>query len=116
MTTIGLARTARLIVLASCVPTIIPEAVAADHRVPWTGSKIAGTPDPPPPYTVEPAFPHLKFEFPVVLVRAEGTGRLFLGELRGRIYSFPERSRLQEGRPRARARQAPSRPDAPSTV
>ena len=45
MTTIRLARTA-LIVLASCVPTIITGAVAADHRVPWTSSKIAGTPDP----------------------------------------------------------------------
>ena len=58
-------------------------------RVPWTGSKIAGTPEPPPPYTVALAFPNLKFEFPVVLVRAKGTARLFLGDLRGRIYSFP---------------------------
>ncbi len=60
-------------------------------RIPWTGSKFAGTPEPPPPYTVEPAFPHLKFEFPVVLVRAKGPNRLFLGELKGRIFSFPER-------------------------
>ena len=60
-----------------------------DRRVPWTGSKFAGTPEPPPPYTVELAFPHLKFEFPVVLVPAKGTDRLFLGDLKGRIYSFP---------------------------
>ena len=79
-----------LIVLASCVPTIITGAVAADHRVPWTSSKIAGTPDPPPPYTVEPAFPDLKFEFPVALVKAQGTRRLFLGDLRGRVYSFAD--------------------------
>jgi len=58
------------------------------RRIPWSGSKITGTPDPPPPYTVEQAFPHLKFEFPVVLVRAQGTDRLFLGDLKGRIYSF----------------------------
>jgi uncharacterized repeat protein (TIGR03806 family) len=58
-------------------------------RVPWTGSKLTGTPEPPPPYTVEPAFPRLKHEFPVVMVRAEGTGRLFVGELHGRIVSFP---------------------------
>ena len=63
---------------------------AADRRVPWTGSKFAGTPDPPPPYAVELAFPHLKFDFPVVLVRAKGTRRLFLGDLRGRVHSFPE--------------------------
>src|SRR5271169_2036923 len=54
-------------------------------RIPWTSSRISGTPEPPPPYTVEPAFPRLKLEFPVVLVRAGGTGRLFAGELHGRI-------------------------------
>ena len=50
---------------------------------------FAGTPDPPPPFTVVPAFPNLKFEFPVALVPAAGTNRLFVGELKGRIYSFP---------------------------
>ena len=59
-------------------------------RVPWTGSKIVGTPDPPSPYAVEPAFPRLNLRFPVALVRAEGTDRLFVAELRGRISSFPE--------------------------
>src|SRR5262245_1744662 len=58
-------------------------------RISWTSSHFAGTPDPPPPYTVELAFPKLKFEFPVVLVPAQGMSRLFVGELRGRIYSFP---------------------------
>jgi uncharacterized repeat protein (TIGR03806 family) len=76
------------------------ETVAADglpaqpgsvaRRPPWNGSKFSGTPDPPPPYTVEPAFPRLKFEFPVVLVPAKGTSRLFVGELKGRILSFPQ--------------------------
>lgn len=59
-------------------------------RVPWTSSKIAGTPDPPSPYAVEPAFPGIKLQSPVVLVRAGGTGRLFVGELHGRISSFPD--------------------------
>ncbi len=63
-------------------------ATANDRRTPWTGSKFAGTPDPPPPYVAELAFPHLKFDFPVVLVRANGMRRLFLGDLRGRVYSF----------------------------
>ena len=58
-------------------------------RSPWTASRMTGTPEPPPPYTVEPAFPRLKFEFPVVMVPAQGTDRLFVGELHGRIRSFP---------------------------
>jgi uncharacterized repeat protein (TIGR03806 family) len=62
---------------------------ATPSRVPWTSSRFAGTPDPPPPFTVALAFPKLKFDFPVVLVPAQGTSRLFVGELKGRIYSFP---------------------------
>jgi hypothetical protein len=107
MTTSCLVRTARMLVLAVIATMLVTRALASDpptkgasgagaargagleRRVPWTTSKIAGTPDSPPPYTVEPAFPYLKFDFPVVLVRAKGTGRLFLGDLRGRIYSFP---------------------------
>jgi glucose/arabinose dehydrogenase len=62
----------------------------SSNRVPWTSSKITGTPEPPPPYTVGLAFPNLKFEFPVVLTAAKGTNRLFLGDLKGRIFSFPD--------------------------
>jgi uncharacterized repeat protein (TIGR03806 family) len=58
--------------------------------VPWTASRIAGTPEPPAPYVAEPAFPQLKFENPVVLVSAAGTTRLFLGDLKGRVWSFPD--------------------------
>ncbi len=65
------------------------KAAGVGRRVPWTGSKFAGTPEPPPPYTVELAFPHLKFKRPVVLVRTPGSDRLFLGERQGPIYSFP---------------------------
>ncbi len=61
----------------------------APARSEWTTSRFAGTPDPPPPFATEPAFPALKFEHPVLLVAARGTGRLFVGELGGKIYSFP---------------------------
>src|SRR5438094_650264 len=30
-----------------------------DKRVPWTTSRVIGSPEPPPPYTTEPAFPKL---------------------------------------------------------
>ena len=66
-----------------------PANAAPRQRALWSSSRFAGTPDPPPPYAVTPAFPKLKFEFPVVLVPGQGTSRLFVGELKGRIYSFP---------------------------
>ena len=60
-----------------------------DTRVAWTTSKIAGSPESPPPYKVEMAFPHLKFSSPTVLSNAPGTNRLFVTEQRGKILSFP---------------------------
>ena len=57
----------------------------------WTTSKLVGSPDPPPPYRVEPAFPRLKFDSPVVVTAARGIDRLFVAELGGKVYSFPNR-------------------------
>jgi hypothetical protein len=54
-----------------------------DRRVPWTTSHVAGSPDPPAPYTVEPAFPQLTFNRPLVITNAPGTGRLFVAEQDG---------------------------------
>jgi uncharacterized repeat protein (TIGR03806 family) len=62
---------------------------ADERRIPWTASRMAGTPEPPPPYTIEPAFPRLKFEKPVLIVPAMGTDRLFVGQLGGKVVSFP---------------------------
>src|SRR5262245_25007123 len=81
-----------LAVITLTVITVDAREIRADGlspRTPWTGSRMAGTPEPPPPYTVEPAFPHVKLRFPVALVPAKGTDRLFAGELPGRIVSFP---------------------------
>lgn len=57
-------------------------------RVPWTTSRFRGAPEPPRPYTIERAFPHLAFRQPVELTPAPGSRRLFVVELAGKIYSF----------------------------
>jgi uncharacterized repeat protein (TIGR03806 family) len=60
-----------------------------EKRVPWTTSKVIGSPEPPPPYKTEPAFPKLpKFEEPLDLTYAPGTNRLFVAQRWGKIYSF----------------------------
>src|SRR5262245_52313092 len=60
-----------------------------EKRVPWTTSKVVGSPEPPPPYKTEPAFPKLpKFEEPLDLTYAPGTNRLFVAERWGKVYSF----------------------------
>lgn len=58
------------------------------ERVPWTMSKVHGSPEPPPPYRTEPAFPKLTFEEPLDLTYAPGTNRLFVAGRYGKVWSF----------------------------
>ena len=58
-------------------------------RVPWTTSRIKGTPEPPAPYRTEPAFPGLKFEEPLAMAFAPGSDRVFVAQRYGKVYSFP---------------------------
>jgi uncharacterized repeat protein (TIGR03806 family) len=58
-------------------------------RALWTTSKVQGSPEPPPPYKTELAFPKLpKFEEPLDLSPAPGTKRLFVAGRWGKIWSF----------------------------
>src|SRR5580765_174984 len=60
-----------------------------EKRVPWTTSKVIGSPELPPPYKTELAFPKLpKFEEPLDLTYAPGTDRLFVAGRWGKIWSF----------------------------
>ncbi|MBL8851128.1 MAG: PQQ-dependent sugar dehydrogenase, partial [Planctomycetaceae bacterium] len=60
----------------------------AAEREPWTTSAIAGTPDPQPPYVVEPAFPHLTFDKPLDFLPIPGTNRFFVLETNGKLLSI----------------------------
>src|SRR5437016_5067871 len=49
-----------------------------DHRIPWTASRLIGSPDPPLPYTVEQTFTKIKWERPIFITAEPGTDRLFV--------------------------------------
>jgi putative heme-binding domain-containing protein len=66
------------------------EPPAKASRVPWTTSRVVGSPDPPPPFKVVRAFPNLKFEHPLLLARSPRGDRLFVGEQAGVLYSFKD--------------------------
>lgn len=67
----------------------VRKAFGLEKRVPWTTSKVIGSPEPPPPYKTELAFPKLpKFEEPLDMTFAPGTNRLFVAERWGKIHSF----------------------------
>jgi uncharacterized repeat protein (TIGR03806 family) len=58
-------------------------------RTPWTTSRLTGSPEPPPPYKIERAFPKLSFKNPLQLATAPGVNRFFVAEHMGKVYSFP---------------------------
>src|SRR4051794_23175216 len=58
-------------------------------RVPWTTSRVVGSPDPPSPYRLKRVFPRLKFKSPVCIAQEPGTERLLVAERDGKIFSFP---------------------------
>jgi len=92
---------ALLAVAALCWAVVRPPAEtaagpAAEKRVPWTASKITGSPEPPHPYRVVPAFPKLRFKNPLHIANAPGTDRLFVLEHAGKIFSFPNRPDVEK--------------------
>src|ERR1041384_3573914 len=50
-------------------------------RPQWSGSRVVGSPDPPPPFRAAPAFPKLKTTQPVFLAPEPGGNRLILIEV-----------------------------------
>tara|TARA_R110002111_G_scaffold247140_2_gene310033 strand:+ start:30524 stop:33511 length:2988 start_codon:yes stop_codon:yes gene_type:complete len=59
-----------------------------EERVPWTTSKIKGSPEPSLPYETERAFPNLKFDQPLAVATIPGQKRFFVAERKGKIFSF----------------------------
>ena len=54
--------------------------VGMNRRIPWNTSHLAGSPDPPLPFTVENAFPKLKWNHPLYIATEPQTGRVLIIE------------------------------------
>lgn len=80
----------RIFATASLAVAPSGAAESAAQREAWGASRLIGSPEPPPPFRAEPAFPHLTFDFPLEIV-AGPAGRLYVLEHRGRIWSFDPR-------------------------
>src|SRR5437016_11285137 len=63
-----------------------PQVGGIPARIPWTTSRVTGSPEPPHPFTIERAFPKLQFKNPLLMARAGD--RFFVGEHAGKIFSF----------------------------
>lgn len=60
---------------------------ADEIRPAWTTSKIEGSPHPPAPYAIRPAFANLAFEKPTSLEELPD-GRMLVSENGGKLYTF----------------------------
>ena len=67
-----------------------------EKRVPWSTSRIHGSPDPASPYQTENAFPKIIFYEPLSLAALPGTNRLLVAERKGKIFSFENNSRTDQ--------------------
>ncbi len=73
------------------------EQLSADDgpRPAWTTSKITGTPTPPPPYAIQPAYPNLSFDKPTSLEELQ-SGRILVSEIGGNIYTFKKNPQTRQ--------------------
>src|SRR5712671_6891214 len=81
---------ALLFITALLVVLVCPAGHSAP-RVPWTTSRVVGSPNPPAPLRVEKMFPKLKFDAPVDAGAMPGSDLIFVLEQKGKLYSFPAR-------------------------
>jgi putative heme-binding domain-containing protein len=75
-------------------------AYAPSAHVPWTKSRIVGTPDRPPAYALQRAYPKLGFLGPVSLHRFPSrpnasSNRLVVVESNGKVWSFPDEDSIE---------------------
>jgi putative heme-binding domain-containing protein len=75
-----------VLVTAALATTTLVGGVAAE-RIPWTVSRVVGSPDPPAPYRAQRIWPGVRFDEPVELEYLPGTGRLVVVERKGKIWT-----------------------------
>jgi len=71
-----------------CCGLCADKPAGTERRVPWSSSKIVGTPEPPPPYRTQQVFPRLKFNEPLAMTWVPGSSQLLVVERRGKLFTF----------------------------
>lgn len=69
---------------------LLASPLTAAERVPWTTSRLIGSPDPPKEYHVQRVYPQLEFDQPVELMPLADTGKMMILEVTGKLYTFED--------------------------
>src|SRR5438874_10679691 len=78
-----------LVLIVLCSAALVPAAevprnastdrpYGIDKRIPWTTSRVVGSPNPPLPFRAKKAFPKLKILCPIAIAREPGSNRLLI--------------------------------------
>lgn len=79
-----------------CAAAAEEQAIGLQNRIPWTSSRLAGSPEPPLPYTVRPVFTAISWDRPIYAEREPGTNSLIVIEQGGerdrpsRLFRVPD--------------------------
>lgn len=63
---------------------------SAEERLPWTTSRVIGSPEPPKPYQVQRVYPQLQFKNPVELVAMTGQNQMLMLQVDGKLSVFDD--------------------------
>ncbi|MBK7999071.1 MAG: PQQ-dependent sugar dehydrogenase [Verrucomicrobia bacterium] len=88
--------------LTLALPCALHGAEATVSRIPWTNTRLVGTPETPPPFIAVPAYPKLKPKNPIAVMREPGANRVLYLEnygydtLRGVLRRFEAKPDVSE--------------------
>ncbi len=87
---------------AICTESFAADSAPHGQRVPWTNTRLVGSPETPPPYVAVPAYPQLKPTKPIAVMREPGANRIVYldnygyDELRGVLRRFEAKPDVAE--------------------
>ncbi|MEO1999191.1 MAG: PQQ-dependent sugar dehydrogenase, partial [Planctomycetaceae bacterium] len=98
----GLHAVCRTLILLSVLPNCVVCALVhaqdisrVQPRRAWTASRLQGTPEPPPPFRIAPAFPNIQFDKPTSLSELPDR-RLLVTEMGGKVFSFAQNAQAKQ--------------------
>ena len=75
---------------------LVASAASGDEPVRWTASSLKGSPEPPMPYRIRPAYGGMAFDRPVLVEPIPGTRWMVVGEVAGKLVAFEDRDDVKE--------------------
>ncbi|MFK7819681.1 MAG: sorbosone dehydrogenase family protein, partial [Planctomycetaceae bacterium] len=90
---------AGILVAAVVVQALLPSAPALQpnpRTTGWHTSRVVGSPEPPPPYSVQLAFPNLRFETPIEVLYDNPSDTYVVAQQDGKVLAFANQREIEQ--------------------